>query len=97
MLEPQKKIEMLKNKMQESRKTLDNSKTSDHPAVTAVTAAIVALIMSTIRITLFYYAINIILDKFKFNTFSFLECFLIFSAIVGIIKETAVKQKTHEN
>jgi hypothetical protein len=97
MLEPHKKIEMLKNKMQESRKTLDNSKTSDNPSVTAITAAIVALIMFAIRITLFYYAINIILDKFKFDAFSFLECFLIFSAIVGIIKETAVKQKTHEN
>jgi hypothetical protein len=88
MLEPQKKIEMLKNKMQESRKTLDDDKTSSNPVATAFAA----LILYVLRIILFYYAINVVLDKFKFESFSFLECFLIFSAIVGIIKETAVKQ-----
>jgi hypothetical protein len=97
MLEPQKKIEMLKNKMEESRKTLNNNKTSANPAVAPITTAIVGLIMYAIRITFFFFAINIILDKFKLEAFSFIECFLIFAAIVGISKETAVKQKTNEN
>jgi len=85
MIEPQKKIEMLKNKMQESRKTLDDSKTSSNPGATAF----VALILYVLRIFLFYYAINVVLDKFKFESFSFLECFLIFAAIVGICRAAA--------
>jgi hypothetical protein len=87
MLDSQnKKIEMLKNKIQEARKSDDSKDASNSGA-----AALAQVILYVLRIIIFYYAVNIVLDKFKFETFSFLECFLIFVAIVGVGREVSRK------
>ena len=84
MLDSQKKAEIIKSKMQESRNSETVTETKNNSSVNAV----IAILSYFARVIIFYFALNIVLDKFKIQYFGFWECFLIFVAIVGIAKSS---------